>query len=265
MARVACLLSFQNHRAWMLASCAVATLLFSGCRFLPRDAVVPMPSRFTPADASKRADTLVVFLPGRGGTMDDFTKNRFVAMLHETGVRADAVVTDAHLGYYLKRTVIDRLKADVLTPARQKGYSRIVAVGISLGGMGALLSERDQPGLFDELVLIAPYLGDRSALFSEIKAAGGPQAWASGRPLRDGEIDEQIWTFLGKHVHDLPPTWLLFGEQDRLAEGQRQLADLLPPDRVKRIEGGHDWRAWRTLWQDLCQNSDLFAAERATR
>jgi hypothetical protein len=45
-------------------------------------------------------------------------------------VKADLVAVDAHLGYYYKRTIIDRLREDVLVPAKVQGYRRIVVVGI---------------------------------------------------------------------------------------------------------------------------------------
>ena len=75
--------------------------------------------------------------------------------LRESGARVDSIAVDAHLGYYFQRTVIARLQADVLQPARQQGYRRIVLVGVSLGGLGALLCERDLPGSVDALVLAA--------------------------------------------------------------------------------------------------------------
>jgi hypothetical protein len=44
--------------------------------------------------------------------------------------------------------------------------------------------------------------------------------------------------------------------------GHRLLAPLLPPSRVNRIEGGHNWTTWQVLWRDLCENSDLFTEEK---
>jgi pimeloyl-ACP methyl ester carboxylesterase len=178
--------------------------------------------------------------------------------LHEAGIKADALLVDAHLGYYLNRTIIDRLAADVFAPARHQGYRRIVVVGISLGGMGAVLCARSLPQSVDAMVLIAPYLGDRSSLFAEIKAAGGPAAWVKQGPSHRGEPDEEIWVSLGSHAADLPPTWLLVGTQDRLGEGQRLLAALLPPDHVTTIPGGHSWKVWRSLWRTACANPATF-------
>jgi pimeloyl-ACP methyl ester carboxylesterase len=159
--------------------------------------------------------------------------------------------------------VIERLQADVLQPARQQGYRRIVLVGVSLGGLGALLCERDLPGSVDALVLLGPYLGKDAGLFDGIIASGGPAAWAAGRDPQAGGVEEQIWTFLGTQSAGLPPTWLLCGRRDSLAPGHRLLAGLLPANRVATIDGGHDWPTWRTLWRDLCLHSDLFRAEKS--
>jgi pimeloyl-ACP methyl ester carboxylesterase len=149
-----------------------------------------------------------------------------------------------------------------LLPARLRGYRRIVLVGVSLGGLGALLSEREYPGSVDALVLLGPYLGDDGRLFAGIAAAGGPAAWATGRDLHTGRVEEQLWTFLGTRSAALPPTWLLCGRGDSLGPGHRLLAGLLPAARVATIEGAHDWPTWNALWREVCFHSDLFRAEK---
>ncbi len=241
--------------------CILATALFaSGCRMAVPATVAPIPTRFLPFAAGTRTDTLVVFLPGRGGSQHDFERQGLLRILRETGVRADVIAVDAHLGYYYNGTIIPCLMADVINPARKRGYRRIVLAGISLGGLGALLCQRDEPGAADALVLLSPYLGENPALFHAIAAAGGPAAWAAGRPLRSGEVDEQIWTFLGRDAATLPPTWLFFGRSDRFAAGQRLLAPLLPPGHVVEIAGAHDWRTWRSLWRRVCVQPGIFSA-----
>jgi len=191
----------------------------------------------------------------------DFEQEGFIDVMRTAGVRADVVTVDAHLGYYYNRTVLERLEADVIVPARAKGYRRILLVGVSLGGLGALLHERDFPGSVDGLVVLAPYLGREGSLFKQIAAAGGPQAWAVGRDLSAGEVEEQIWAFLGSRSQLLPPTWLSYGRGDDFAGGHNMLARLLPAVRVRSIEGGHDWPTWRALWQEVCRDTVLFPLE----
>lgn len=241
---------------------AFALVLLTGCGLFMGATPTPIPTVASPLSATGRTDTLVVFLRGRGGSVADFENKGVLPVLREAGVRADTIVVDAHLGYYFNRTAIIRLQADVLVPARQQGYRRIVLVGVSLGGLGSLLSERDNPGSVDALVLIGPYLGEQDRFFDQIEQAGGLAAWAAGRDPQVGGIDEQIWTFLGTKSATLPPTWLLSGRADRYARGHRLLAGLLPTTRVTTRAGGHDWPVWHELWRDVCFNSDLFQAER---
>ena len=241
----------------------MATVLaMTGCSAFLRDTPTPIPTQWTRISPTEPTATLVVFLPGRGGSMADFDHHGFGAVLHEAGVNVDTISVDAHFGYYFKRTIIERLRADVLVPARERGYRRIVFVGVSLGGLGALLYERDHPKEVDAIVLLGPYAGKRTDLFDGIKQAGGPAAWASGRDLRAGGVDEELWTFLGRRSSELPPTWLLSGRNDSLAPGHRMLATLLPPMRVNTIAGAHDWPTWRALWSEVCFHSDLFSAEK---
>ena len=245
---------------WMGVLVLALSFAFTGCMtWFLRDTPTPIPSRAERASTTETAaDTLVIFLPGRGGSMNDFEQQGFIEIMRKAGVQADTVAVDAHLGYYFNRSVTQRLQADVILPARAKGYRRIVLVGVSLGGVGALLHERDYPGFVDGIVLLAPYLGREGKLFGQIRAAGGPVAWAAGRDLKAGEVEEQLWTFLGQRVQTLPPTWLFYGHSDDLAPGHQLFATLLPPLRVKSTEGVHDWPTWRTLWTAACRDVELF-------
>lgn len=249
------------HRPTALAL-GMALLTLTGCSVFLRETPAPIPTKSVQMSPAGRASTLVVFLPGRRDSVADFEREGFVAALRESGANADTITVDAHFGYYFKRTVIERLQADVLQPAREQGYSRIVLVGVSLGGLGALLCERDVPGSVDALVLLAPYLGQDARFFEKIIAAGGPAAWAAGRDPRAGGVEEQVWTFLGTRSETLPPTWLLYGRSDSLSPGHRLLGEILPKGRAATIEGGHDWPTWRALWRDVCFQSDLFQAEK---
>ena len=195
--------------------------------------------------------------------MADYERAGIVSTLRAAGVMADAIIVDAHLGYYYKRTVVERLRTDVLLPAREKGYRRIVLVGVSLGGLGGLLCERDYPGSVDALVLLGPYLGEHDRLFDHIAEAGGPVHWATGRSPQAGKVEEQLWTFLGTKSDNLPVTLLLSGHSDKYARGQQLFAGLLPLRNVSTIEGGHDWKTWGALWRDVCFHSDLFRTERS--
>jgi len=252
------ILRMQNLRVLL----AGTVLALTGCHAFFPATPTPIPTQESRLSSTERTATLVVFLPGRSNTMADFEREGFLAILREAGVKADTLAVNAHFGYYAKRTVIERLRADVIRPAREHGYRRIVLVGVSLGGVGALLYEREHPGEVEAIVVLAPYLGDKAALFEQIKVAGGPTTWATGRNPKSGDVAEQLWTFLGTRSAALPPTWLLFGSDDSLAPGHRLFATLLPPERVRKLPGAHNWKTWRALWQELCRNSSLFALEK---
>lgn len=241
---------------------ALGGLALAGCSLFLRPTPTPIPTRAPLLESQAPAETLVVFLPGRGGSMTDFEREGFPAAMRDAGVRADIVTVDAHLGYYFNRTVLERLQADVIQPARKRGYRRIVLVGVSLGGLGALLNDRDHPGSVDAIVLLGPYLGKDRRLFERIVTAGGPATWAAEREPGAGGVEEQIWTFLGQKAAGLPPTWLLCGRSDSLGDGHRLLATLLPPSRVRTIAGAHDWATWRALWRQVCAEAELFGAEK---
>ena len=90
--------------------------------------------------ADKPSEELFIFLPGIGDVLEDYETNGFIEAVLQSGAPADMIVVDAHFGYYLRQIVIERLRADVIAPARVTGgYKEIWLAGISLGGFGALL------------------------------------------------------------------------------------------------------------------------------
>jgi pimeloyl-ACP methyl ester carboxylesterase len=190
---------------------------------------------------------LVVFLPGRGDRAEDFEERGMLAAARAAGLRADVLAVDAHLAYYYKRVVTQRLWEDVVLPARARGYRRLFVVGISLGGLGALAMTQEHPDAVDGVMAIAPYLGEPE-LTREIESAGGLARWEGAPSERDFR---GVWGFLRGYAtrEPRPPLWLAYGESDRYAYGHRLLASALPPGHVLVGPGGHDWRAWDALWE----------------
>jgi pimeloyl-ACP methyl ester carboxylesterase len=191
----------------------------------------------------------VVFLPGRGDRPEDFEARGMLAAARSAGLRADVLAVDAHLAYYRKRVIVERLQADVIGPARARGYVRVWLVGISLGGLGALLLAEHHPDAASGILVIAPYLGE-PALAREIEAAGGLGQWTPGETAEDFR---GLWAGLQRRraAGERPPLWLAYGADDRYAYGHRLLASALPASRVLVAEGGHDWAAWRALWAEF--------------
>ena len=163
---------------------------------------------------------------------------------------ADLLVVDAHFGYYARGTVLKRLHEDIVLPARAHGYTTRWLVGISMGGLGALLYAREYPGDIDGLMLLAPYLGE-ARLITEIKAAGGVKSW-SRADRHAADVLDQLWCWLqGYDVNStqFPTIYLGFGDADPFASANRLLAELLPANHVFVTAGGHDWPTWQRLWE----------------
>jgi len=206
------------------------------------------------------ARTLVVFLPGRGSDARSFVKADFAAIAAERGLAADLVYADATEGYYFDRSVVTRLHDDIIGPARAWGYQRVWLVGVSLGGLGAILYARDHPDEIDGLLLLAPYLGD-DALVREIERSGGLAAWP-GPYVADGwsGFARGVWGWLrtttGPGGHG-PAIWIGYGRDDRLRRSHALLAAALAPSRVLTTSGGHSWSAWRALWKAFLASGAL--------
>jgi pimeloyl-ACP methyl ester carboxylesterase len=236
----------------------LAALSASGC--VP-SAKTPMPTISFDQERSPQHPLLLVFLPGRGDAGASFATEGFVDSVRRAGVQADIMAVDAHLGYYLEHKLLQRLKEDVIVPAKQQGYRQIWLVGISLGGFGALWYDIENPGDLAGVVVLAPYLGEPE-IIGEVSRAGGLAAW---NPPQDGVIDDQhkIWRGLKTYVQREKSgnrLFLGYGLQDRFAEADGLLAAVLPSDQVYSTAGGHDWPTWRALWDGMLQNL-TFAGE----
>jgi len=227
----------------------------AGCAsFLP----APLPMRAVEAPrGSAPARCLLVLLPGLGDRAETFGSRGFPERIRRGGIDAEVVAADATIGYYAQGHMPGRLHADVIAPRARAGQ-RVWLLGISMGGMGSLMTGRDHP--VAGLVLLAPYLGDRS-LTEEIAAAGGLARWQPGPiagPLASETYQRQVWGWLQQAVAaDQPKIVLGFGNDDKSIQQHRVLAAALPADRVRHAPGGHDWDAWTKLLDDVLERSPL--------
>jgi pimeloyl-ACP methyl ester carboxylesterase len=244
----------RRRRLLAAAAVAVAAPVVPGCALLPRPTVVPMRTVRLAAPCAG-ADTLVVLLPGAYSQPEEFESEAgFVSTLRRRGVAADVLLVDAHLGYYQERSIVERLEADVLAPARRSGVRAIWLVGISIGGFGALAAAAAAPSASSGIrgvVAIAPYLGEPE-IAASIAAAGGLAAWPPpAAPVLETGFEPALWRWLQRATAspaEAPEIRLAFGDRDRFVESHRVLAAALPPGRVTVAPGGHDWPTWRSLW-----------------
>ena len=238
----------------------------AGCAFLPRPTETPMPTELDRASCTARADTLLVLLPGRGMDIDEFKPEGFVAAVRQMRLAVDVLRADAHMAYYMEGRIVQRLRNDVITPARAQGYRHIWLAGISLGGFGALTYASARPTDLDGVLALAPYLGE-SDVTDDIAAAGGLRDWwapvaVATAEERRAEFARRLWRALKPYAAaspaaGRPPLYLGYGLEDRFAAGHRLLADVLPTDRVFTMTGGHDWNTWTALWQDMLAAASL--------
>ena len=202
----------------------------------------------------------MVFLPGFGDSDADFENHGFIAELRTRKLSVDTVSANAKIGYYARGTLADRIDADILAP-NTAGYEQVWIAGVSMGGMGTLLTAQRHPEIAG-LVLIAPFLGD-SDLITEIIRAGGLAKWkAPPQPVVQDKDNYQRDTWRWPQLAVAkpaapPPIYILSGDQDPGLRAHRLLGSNLPSERVFRVKGDHDWGPWKRLWRDFLDRSDF--------
>jgi pimeloyl-ACP methyl ester carboxylesterase len=211
---------------------------------------------------SQPAKCLFVLLPGAGDHAERFREQGFVEDLQNSKLSIDIRATDATMGYYMKGTLLDRLEADVIAPARARGYEEIWLVGPSMGGLGSLLYSRTHSAEVTGVLAIAPFLGDED-LIEEIAAAGGLRQWQA--PPRDDAMSRdnyqrELWRWLQAATQGreaAPAIFLGYGASDRLSRADSLLAEALPASRVFLTTGGHEWPAWRRVLASFLQSPEF--------
>jgi hypothetical protein len=225
-----------------------------------RPASVPLRTLAAPARCSGAVDTLIVMLPGNYSLPEEFEQESFVRILREGRIASDVLMVDAHFAYYKNRSIADRLHADVLMPARQRGYRSIWLVGISLGAAGSMLYADAWPGDVGGIVMLGPYLGERQTA-EQIRNAGGLAAWPAPERAKD-DVDSMLWRWLKSQAGPAdgsprPSIYLGYGLDDRFAYNQQLLGESLPAAHVFTAPGGHDWTAWTPLWRRIVDQLPL--------
>lgn len=240
----------------------LATIVFAigGCPWL-RSAESPMPAVSHAAHGPAVADALIVMMPGFGDGPDHYVDNGFVKQVQALpGQKFDVVAVDAHYGYYRAFSIIDRLRTDVILPALEKGYRKIWLVGISMGGFGAISYAQRHPADIEGVVILAPYLGDGDVVDAVVEQGLAKWQPPAGLDTPDPEGDEEerhsnrVWRFIKSYAQgqgDKPTVIIGWGEDDSLRTPAKQVASVLPPDRVFTRPGGHKWTTWRPLFKTM--------------
>ena len=219
-----------------------------GCYYLNKPDG-PLTSTFYPADGQTRAENLLIFLPGIGDYGRDLERNGFIRHLHRQRSDVDVVTLDAHFSYYENRTLVDRLHAEFLLPARRDGYKRIHIAGISLGGFGALLALRQLGTEVDSVALIAPYLGEPEH-YSQLLVSSTIDA--PNADLRN------LWPWITGLVPETRSRiFLAYGLRDKFALPCALLEKQIPAVNTVTLPGSHRWRTFTALWRNMLTQTDF--------
>lgn len=233
---------------WVLLCLVSASLsLTQGC--FPRTSV-PIPVlEYGRMDASENKH-LMILLRGMGGSPEDFSKHGIIQEIRSRGLPFDITVPDAHFGYYKSRTLEERLKKDLIEPARSKGYRQIWLAGFSMGGLGSLFYLRHYPKDVDGIILVSPFMGWEPIL-EQIDRSGGIQHW---KPKENTDNWQHlIWGWVKSYTDNpdaYPPIFLGYGTQDGMTgKGPVLLSASLQEERFFSIPGRHDYRTFKSIWE----------------
>lgn len=206
------------------------------------------------ADADR---ILLIMLPGAGMRANEFAAHEMISALQYQAAAVDIVVLELDLGLYLeKNRVADVLHEQAILPALTQGYQRIWLLGISLGGMGALLYASVYSTYIEGLFLLAPFMGTRRTMAALTNAGGFDFALRDvTMTTAEQSVLEWIASYLAKETGANLKLYLGYARQDRFSSGQKLLAGCLPADDVSVQNGDHDWPTWKTLWHDLLSRS----------
>jgi len=197
---------------------------------------------------------LVLLLPPISGKGLQYETNGFIEAVREKGFEADLKILDVNPVLYFRGRIIELVKTELVDPAKASGYEKIILVGTSLGGHGALLYITQHPQDVDGVVVLAPFLGG-GRVVEEIEKAGGLEKWEDC-PVLEWDYPCNMWKLLKACVSDPrnQSTIILgYGTEDGFAKQNSLLANELPPKNVFTVAGGHDWVTWKHLWIDVLE------------
>lgn len=219
---------------------------------MPGDSSAPISGETLAAPRPQGERTLVIVLPGIQGDARDMRERGIGAAIQAAWPHADVFLANATFAYYRDSKLVGRLHEDIVTPARAAGYRHIWLTGASMGGLGALLYEREYAGMLAGVVLFAPFLGDE-ALLQEIRDAGGLRKWDPGPVSSKADFSNyqrQVWKRVqlwAEQPELARRVWLGCGTDDYLRSGSRLLATALPREHFVEEPGGHTWATWARL------------------
>jgi len=192
-----------------------------------------------------------VLLPAAYTAPQDFVDAGFIRAVRDRRLDVDLVFAGLELAHVSDRSILERLAAEHIRPARARGVA-VWLGGISLGGYLALCFAERHARELAGLTLFAPYLGSH-LVTAEIEQAGGVALWRPG-VIAEEDDERRVWRFIQSLRGASLPVHLGLGRDDRFAPRHRLLAAALEPGSVDVVPGGHDWATWRHLWERFLES-----------
>jgi len=243
----------MSIRSVIICAVVLPVILVTGCFGLGKGPLEVLKYESTP----ERNKNLIVFLRGYGGTLNCFFDGHecfeiegFVDAVRMRGLPYDMIAPNAHFGYYKDRSLMVRLKEDVILPAKAMKYEKIWLVGTSMGGLGSILYLKEYTKDIDGVLLLGPFLGDRP-LVDEIYSAGGIEQWEPGDFDEEEDWQRMLWRCLKEFLQEgsvHPPIYLGIGKEDLYYRAQKLLASSLSPEHVIEVSGKHRFSTFKRIW-----------------
>jgi pimeloyl-ACP methyl ester carboxylesterase len=196
---------------------------------------------------------MMALLTGTYSEPEDFVRQGFPQAVRSHGIDAEIVMAEVRAAWVADGSIVRRIEESVVAPGRSRGRSRIWLAGVSLGGLAALGYAARHARSLEGIALIAPYPATREVL-REVDAAGGLERWTPAIPAA-GDLEREAWRWLAHRDPEGPQVACYIASGDRFVDGQRRMAATLGEGAARELPGGHDWSAWRALW-------DAFLADR---
>ena len=200
--------------------------------------------------SADKSESLIVFLPGLYDEAERFEEEDFFTIARKVGTRADMLAASIHVGHFVKNKMIERIEKDIFQNLPKDQYKNIWFVGLSLGGLNSLTYYSSHENELCGVVMLAPYLLNKR-LAQEIEGVDGLKFKAPNLGAYDEVVEERIealWRWLREKA-DLSKIYLAFGDKDVYAASHKVLAKLLDKKNVVEVEGKHNWKSARTMWQ----------------
>ena len=252
----------MSIRSVIIFAVLLPVMLMTGC-FAP--CKVPL-ELLKYESTPERNKNLIVFLRGMGGTLncifdghECFEKVGFVEAVRMKGLSYDMIAPDAHFGYYNDRSLMVRLKEDVIQPAKAMKYEKIWLVGTSMGGLGSILYLKEHKEDINGVLILGPFLGDKP-LIDEIYEAGGIDQWEPGDYDEEDDWQRMLWHWLKEHIrhgNDHPPIYLGIGTEDIYYRAQKLLASSLSSGHVIKVSGKHRFSTFKRIWDIFLEREIL--------